>query len=92
MNLNFLNLWNIKKSFKNFKISVNDFLIKQNYKRVIKKLRNKKKIKVVFLCSESSKWNYAKLYEKLENYNLFEPEIVLYPHFDKILNKNKISV
>ena len=62
--------------------------IKNNYKNVIKKIKSKEKIKVLFLCSENQKWSYTRLYKLLSTNERFEVlPVGLYP----ILSKGKIK-
>lgn len=90
--INRKNFKNIKLIVKNFKISINNCAIKNNYKKILKKIKQKKKIKIIFLCSESSKWNYSILYNKLKNQENFTPQIVLYPQIDVLINKDNASI
>ncbi|MBR2430726.1 glycosyltransferase [bacterium] len=90
--INRRNLTNIKKNINIFNININNILIKNNYKKILNKLKYKKQIKVVFLCSESSKWNFTELYNKLKKDKLFDPKIILYPQKDILINKDKISI
>lgn len=53
---------------------------KINYNKVLKKIRNKEKIRVLFVCEENSKWGYQSLWEKLVQNPKFEVlPIVLFP-------------
>ena len=56
-------------------------IIKNNYKKVLKKLqnkyKNKEKIKVGFLVSERQKWNCQSIYDKMIKSKEFEPIVLL---------------
>lgn len=57
---------------------IRKFKVKNNYNKVLKKLHNKKdKIRVIFISTENSKWNYQSLYEYFENDERFEPLVVV---------------
>ena len=68
-----------------FKVRINSDnelkLVTENYNKVLANIKEKinqnRKIKVLFLVRENSKWGYDKLYHLLENSNLFEPFIVV---------------
>lgn len=90
--INRKNLKNINQVIKNFKININNLIIKNNYKKVLKKIKRKRKIKVVFMCSESSKWNYKFLYNKMAKNDLFYPEVILYPQLDILINKDTQAI
>lgn len=48
------------------------------YKKIIKRIKNKKdKIRVIFLCSENSKWAYQNLYEQFAKSEHFEPLVLI---------------
>lgn len=49
----------------------------KRYKKIIKKLRNKKQIRVLFLVSENSKWKAQSLYDLMAKSEKFEPVIAL---------------
>ena len=51
--------------------------IKNNYKKVLKRLKNKSKIKVLFLVNDLAKWKTNSLYKLMENTDLYEPFIAL---------------
>lgn len=62
------------------------FEIKQtqiNHKYKQKKIRQKSKIKVVFLLIHESVWKYDGVYRLMENDNRFEPIIVVCPYISK---------
>lgn len=49
------------------------------HRKAIKKLKNKKKIKVVFLALFDSNWKYDRLYQIMEKDETFEPIILICP-------------
>lgn len=49
----------------------------KRYPKILKKLKNKKKIKVAFIVSENAKWGYQYLYELFEKSEKFEPIILI---------------
>src|SRR5574344_642988 len=49
----------------------------KRYKKIIKKLRNKKQLRVLFLLSENSKWKAQSLYDLMAKSEKFEPVIAL---------------
>lgn len=60
--------------------SLKAFLCRQNYKKVLRRIRKSKEnkpVKVVFLVTENSKWGYQSLYEEFEKDKLFEPLVVV---------------
>lgn len=71
-----------RTKYKNYLTSLdlkqNLIKVKNNYKCVIEKLKNKKdKIKVVFLIRENQKWKYQSVYDELAQSNCFEPLILV---------------
>lgn len=61
---------------------------KTNYLKVLKKLKQKEKLRVLFICEENSKWGYQSLYEELKKDNRFEIlPVVIYP----IITKSRIE-
>ncbi|MBQ7286830.1 MAG: hypothetical protein IJW73_03620 [Candidatus Gastranaerophilales bacterium] len=90
------NLINKKTKILNFfqrKIKIDT---QKNYKNIIKKLKSKEKIKVLFCCEQNEKWSYTKLYQTLKNNSRFEVlPVVLFPITSKgqvifTQNENKI--
>ena len=51
----------------------------RRYKSILKKLRNKEKIKVAFFAIHSSVWKYDYLYRLMVEHSKFEPIIVVCP-------------
>lgn len=54
--------------------------VKRNYKKVLHRLRTQvrdKKIKVLFLLNENSKWKCQRVYDLMEESSIFEPVIAL---------------
>ena len=71
-----------RTKYKNYLTSLdlkqNLIKVKNNYKRVIEKLKNKtEKIKVIFLIRENQKWTYQSVYEEFEKSNKFEPLVLV---------------
>lgn len=67
-------------NYKSFKNSLNSFICKQNYKRLIKKVRNKykkQKIRVLFYAAANQKWKYQVLYDLFDKDPDFEPLVVI---------------
>lgn len=78
-------------------------IIQKRYKKLIKKLKKenpKRKFKVIFLCTENSKWAYQSLYETFEKHPDFDVQILVsiptyffekkfkFMDFNKLLKKN----
>lgn len=62
--------------------------VKDNYTKVLSKLRKKSKIRVLFVCEENSKWSYGKLYEKFMANSRFEVlPVILFP----IVTKSRVE-
>ena len=51
--------------------------IQKSYPKLVKKLSKKKKLRVLFLVSENSKWKAQSLYDLMEKSDKFEPFIAL---------------
>jgi len=68
--------------------------VQKNYKKVIKRIKNKDKICVLFLSQENQKWTYQSLYDAMEKDESFEPIIVVSPLniLHKTKSKNRTSV
>ena len=71
----------IRKYFNEKQIKVNNSIIWENYKLTLHNLqikyKNNKKLKVVFLNSENSKWVYQSLYEEFEKLPNFEVQVLV---------------
>ena len=53
---------------------------RKNYKNVLKSLKNKEKIKILFTCEQNEKWCYTDLYKSLQNIEKFEVlPVALFP-------------
>lgn len=80
---------NILKTFKYmFLIPQDEFQTKLDYEKVLKKLKKKNKIKVLFVCEENQKWGYQFVYELMKNDDRFEIlPVVLFP----IVTKNRVE-
>ena len=58
--------------------------VRKNYKNVLKTLKNKEKIKILFTCEQNEKWCYTDLYRTLQKSEKFEVlPVVLYPIISK---------
>ncbi len=71
-----------RTKYKNYLTSLdlkqNLIKVKNNYKCVIEKLKNKtEKIKVIFLIRENQKWTYQSVYEEFEKSDKFEPLVLV---------------
>ena len=53
------------------------FQCEKNYQKKLESLKNKDKIRVIFLVSENQKWGYQSLYEELEASERFEPLVLI---------------
>ncbi|MCQ2754412.1 MAG: hypothetical protein MJ231_05110, partial [bacterium] len=51
--------------------------IKNNYPKVIKKLKNKKNLKVVFYIYDETKWKCQSLYDLFEKESRFTPLVLV---------------
>lgn len=72
--------FNIFQLIKQLKSAIYHYKCRQNYENKIKHIRqypNEKKIKVLFLIRETSKWTYESLYRELEKSKEFEPMIAV---------------
>ena len=70
--------WEIQKSLQQTSVWLKSWSVQRNYRRKIRQLSaSHEKVKVVFLVSESAKWNGDSLYQKLDADPRFSP-IVLY--------------
>ena len=80
---------NQNTEFINLSFEKNDIdLIKNNYKKVLQRIKTKEKIRVLFLVEENSKWSYELLYKELKKNNRFEVlPVLLFP----IVTKNRIE-
>ena len=80
---------NQNTEFINLSFEKNDIdLIKNNYKKVLQRIKTKAKIRVLFLIEENSKWSYELLYKELKKNNRFEVlPVLLFP----IVTKNRIE-
>ena len=85
--VNFLLKRYIKSILKYFEISFHKFIFKFLQKKIIKKLKDKKKIDVYFLVSEKEKWNYQILYDLFLKSKKFFPKIVIFPNGNNNLTK-----
>lgn len=68
----------------------NSEIIRSNYKLLLTKLQNDiqtRKLKVVFLNSENSKWGYQTLYEEFSKNPHFDPQVLI--TVQKVLLKKK---
>ena len=62
------------------KFIVRDFIANKNYKKIFKKIKENsknRKINVLFLVRENSKWTYESLYHEMEKSRLFSPIIAV---------------
>lgn len=70
-----------KKTLQNLckKMEIREDIIKtqKNYPRIVKRLKKKAKIKVVFIVSENTKWGYQQLYELFDKSERFEPIVLI---------------
>ena len=85
--VNFLLKRYIKSILKYFEISFHKLIFKFLQKKIIKKLKDKKKIDVYFLVSEKEKWNYQILYDLFLKSKIFFPKIVIFPNGNNNLTK-----
>ena len=51
--------------------------IQKKYNNIVKKLKQKEKIKVIFLVRENQKWTYQSLYEEFDKSERFEPLVLV---------------
>ena len=63
--------------FNCIKDKIRYLVCQRNYAKILKRIKFKKKLKVIFLVTENQKWGYQSLYETLEQHELFEPLIVV---------------
>ena len=56
---------------------ISKIITNRNYRKILKTIYLKDKIKVGFLVSENSKWNCQSLYDELEKHPYFEPIILI---------------
>lgn len=61
-----------------FKIKIQR--VHYNYKKVLKKVRKKKKVKVVFFLMHHADWKYEVVYRLMSNDERFEPVVVVCPY------------
>lgn len=66
-----------KEFFYNLKVKQNLGYIKKNQKSVLKKLKNKKCLKVVFYVYDESKWKSQTVYDLMESDERFNPTVVV---------------
>lgn len=66
-----------KNIFYNLKVKQNIDYIKKNQKEVLKKLRNKKPLNVLFYVYDESKWKSQSVYDLMEKDDRFNPFIVV---------------
>jgi len=66
-----------KEFFYNLKVKQNLKYIEKNQKRVLKKLKNKTHLNVVFYVYDESKWKSQSVYELMEKDERFNPLIVV---------------
>lgn len=66
-----------KEFFYNLKVKQNLKYIEKNQKRVLKKLKNKTPLNVVFYVYDESKWKSQSVYELMEKDKRFNPLIVV---------------
>lgn len=52
-------------------------IVFENYKKVIQDLKNKEKIRVIFINTESAKWQYQSLYEEFKKDQKFEVLVLI---------------
>ena len=71
----------IKRSIFFIPKKFNNLFISSNYKKVLSKIRAKKKIKIIFLCMECSKWGAQSLYKMMEQHDNFKPQVILIPPY-----------
>ena len=75
----------LNKIVKTLQSRANSLYTKENYKELLKKIRNKFQqkqiIKVVFLCNEINKWKNELLYKEFERSENFEPLVVVCPRY-----------
>ena len=62
-------------------------IVEYNYKKVLKRLKEKEKINAVFLVSENQKWSYQSVFEELKNNKKFNVKILISYPKDLKLNK-----
>ncbi|MBQ9149509.1 CDP-glycerol glycerophosphotransferase family protein [bacterium] len=63
------------------KVKIN---IEKNYKNILKKIKTKEKINLLFVCEQNEKWCYSELYNKLKNNNRFNIlPVLLFPIISK---------
>lgn len=71
----------IKRSIFFIPKKFSNLFISSNYKKVLSKIRTKKKLKIIFLCMECSKWGAQYLYKMMEKHKNFEPQVILVPPY-----------
>lgn len=70
---------NILNNLRYLMLNYNNYQIQRKYQNVLKKLKKKSQINVVFLCSEISKWNYQSLYDRFEQSSFVNPIVIVFP-------------
>ena len=68
--------WNFLKLFY---FSFYFSLVQWRYKKIVRQIRIKDKIKVVFFISHASVWKYEDIYRLMEKHPRFEPLVVIIP-------------
>ena len=66
-----------KEFFYNLKVWQNLNYIKKNQKNVLKKLKNKNPLNVVFYVYDETKWKSWSVYNRMKEYERFNPKIVV---------------
>lgn len=62
--------------------------VKENYEKVLRNLKTKEKIRVLFICEENAKWSYSALYKMFLSGSRFEVlPVVLFP----IITKSRVE-
>lgn len=71
----------LSKNLISIQIMSNFLYANENYKIVLKKIKNKfqqkQKIRVAFLVNENQKWSYQSLYEEFDKSEYFEPLVLV---------------
>ncbi|PAF49656.1 hypothetical protein BKH43_06515 [Helicobacter sp. 13S00401-1] len=67
------------KQLRSFVEDLGVLIVQKRYKKTLALLAAKKRLRVLFLVNESSKWKMKSLYDLLAQSDLFEPLVVLTP-------------
>ena len=63
--------------FSCIKNKIRYLVCQRNYSKILKRIKFKEKLKVIFLVTENSKWGYQSLYESMINNPKFEPLVLV---------------